>query len=325
MQKKKENYITCLKVLACLLITNSHCREIYPYFFLAIGGSFGNAIFFIISGFCLSNIRLSFGQWYFKRAKRILFPLLLISGFNFWFITDRFTRPFSVGILIDFINSYWFVFAILIYYIIFYFIFSSHQIKWQGYSLIIYCIGYLMFYLLNFQSNTFWVEPEGFHFFKVYFYFGIFLLGGIISQNLNLIEGKINKKRKKTLYMLLLIMSVACGSWGLLYAILLLAHRLYSVQFLIQFFVCLFTVAIFLICNTLKKSFTLSSPLLNPLINGIGDSTLEIYLVQVTFIKCALDFPFPINWSIFWGIALMGGTLLHQLVIFIRSKFIVEK
>ncbi len=325
MQKKKENYITCLKVLACLLITNSHCREIYPYFFLAIGGSFGNAIFFIVSGFCLSNIRLSFGQWYFKRAKRILFPVILISGVNLWFITDRFTRHFSMGILTDFVNSYWFVFAILIYYIIFYFIFSSSQIKWQKYSLVIYCIGYLLFYLLNFQTDTFWVEPEGFHFFKVYFYFGVFLLGGIISQNLNFIKNRINQNRKKILYILLLIMIVSFGSWGLLYAILLLIHRLYSIQFLIHFFVSLFTVAIFLICSTVKDSFTISSRIANTLINQIGDSTLEIYLVQVTFVKCVLVFQFPINWIIFWMIALIGGSLLHEFVIFIRSKFVVEK
>ena len=120
-------------------------------------------------------------------------------------------------------------------------------------------------------------------------------------------------------------MIVSFGCWGVLYTFLLVLHKLYSVQFLVQMLVGLFTVAIFLICNILKESFTISSDIFNTLVNRISDSTLEIYLVQVTFIKCAFGFPFPINWIIFWMIALIGGSLLHQFVILIRSKFVVEK
>lgn len=52
LEKKKNNYIQCLKFIACILITNSHC--IYPKTshtiaaatsLLQIGGGWGNALF----------------------------------------------------------------------------------------------------------------------------------------------------------------------------------------------------------------------------------------------------------------------------------------
>ena len=58
MAEKKKYYIFELaKFLACLMIINSHCRGLYPLQYLAIGGAFGNGIFFILSGYFNCNIK----------------------------------------------------------------------------------------------------------------------------------------------------------------------------------------------------------------------------------------------------------------------------
>ena len=51
-------FIYLLKALASILITNSHLGNMYPSEFMALGGSFGNGLFFFcISGFLLVNIK----------------------------------------------------------------------------------------------------------------------------------------------------------------------------------------------------------------------------------------------------------------------------
>ena len=71
-KKYKDNRIVVLRFLACLLITNSHCGDLYPISLLAIGGGQGNVIFFVLSGYCLANINIGFREWIKKRANRIL-------------------------------------------------------------------------------------------------------------------------------------------------------------------------------------------------------------------------------------------------------------
>lgn len=46
-------FIDYLKTVAVLLVINSHFDCLYPIPALATGGAMGNALFFIVSGFCL--------------------------------------------------------------------------------------------------------------------------------------------------------------------------------------------------------------------------------------------------------------------------------
>lgn len=84
------DFIIVLKVLACFLITNSHCRDIYPWYFLAIGGGFGNSIFFAVSGYCLAVIGQEFGAWYRKRCKRLIPALALAICMDLVFVEGVF-------------------------------------------------------------------------------------------------------------------------------------------------------------------------------------------------------------------------------------------
>ena len=63
--------IAWLRILAMILITNSHFGGIYPKSSMAFGGLLGNIIFFAVSGYCLADIKEPFGKWYPKRLLRI--------------------------------------------------------------------------------------------------------------------------------------------------------------------------------------------------------------------------------------------------------------
>ena len=69
--KVRYNFIPYLKTLAVLLVINSHLDAYYPHSALATGGALGNALFFVVSGFCLADIHDKFDKWYFYRVLKI--------------------------------------------------------------------------------------------------------------------------------------------------------------------------------------------------------------------------------------------------------------
>ncbi|MCD8012204.1 MAG: acyltransferase [Lachnospiraceae bacterium] len=72
-------FITWLRCLAAMLITNAHYTGIYPTDLIANGGLIGDILFFAVSGYCLTNIRTGFWKWYGKRISRILPAVILIT------------------------------------------------------------------------------------------------------------------------------------------------------------------------------------------------------------------------------------------------------
>ena len=89
-----------LRILAIILIVNSHLRGIWPLPQLAFGGHLGNSIFYFLSGFglTLSQLRqpLEAGAWYKKRFAKILISLLVIITL------------LSIGDLQRFLNYLWY-------------------------------------------------------------------------------------------------------------------------------------------------------------------------------------------------------------------------
>ena len=61
-QKSKLSLLLFLKAIACLLILNSHCRDIYPIMFLGSRWRLRKRAVFCVIGFCLVNIQQSFFQ-----------------------------------------------------------------------------------------------------------------------------------------------------------------------------------------------------------------------------------------------------------------------
>lgn len=77
--------LSTLRILAVLLIVNSHLHLFYEYKYLATGGAIGNAIFFFISGiglsYSLAKNKINYFTWVKKRYLRIYPKLIIIVLF----------------------------------------------------------------------------------------------------------------------------------------------------------------------------------------------------------------------------------------------------
>lgn len=108
-----------------------HRGDLYPISLLAIGGEQGNVIFFVLSGYCLANINIEFKEWIKKRVNRIL-PATLFFLLLRIIIIDRefvFSNTDFLVLIKRYVDLYWFVFTILLYYIILYFAINGQSIK----------------------------------------------------------------------------------------------------------------------------------------------------------------------------------------------------
>lgn len=312
MIKAKENkrFIFILKAIACLLITNSHCRALYPYFFLAIGGGFGNAIFLLVSGYCLAYPKYEFKKWYTLRQKRLLLPTLTVGAvailFNLRFLLE-------IGFLSSLkwlVDKYWFVFAIAIYYCIFYFVFKKKNKRIIVGALLthltVYCIAYLALIIAN--SNSFWIESDGFSPIKVFFYLGVMLFGGCLRIAED--EGLMTSLLRRGILFYLLLCAASFAIWVIIYFSIFVLGIGYVFQIVVPFSAAIFAFSFFKLCMLLEKIklFTRASDWVKPL----ADSTLEVYLVQVTLVSYCERLPFPLGLISFFASAIILGITLHK-------------
>ena len=243
-------FVVIFKALACLLILNSHCRDIYPIMFLAVGGGHGNALFFALSGFCLVNIQQPFFQWYWKRIRRILPISLLIAAVGaVGAVSQKRIAATGYGILTYCLNQYWFVWAILIYYIVYYFIFRWDPRKYGVITLVAHVIGYVILYLVAVNRQIFSVELEGFSPFKVYFYFSVFICGGLLRVYSDQI--RVHRSRSM-LAALVAVGGLSLVVWCTEYALIMIWNRSLALQCLIQISVVLFAAVAIMLGICLK-------------------------------------------------------------------------
>ena len=155
-------FITFLRALAAILITNAHYVGVYPTDLIANGGLLGDVLFFSVSGYCLYNIDLSFPKWYAKRIIRIYPAVFLITLiyllFGFYSLEEHnlfwwFVYP----------TYYHFVTSIMILYIPYYFIIKNKKIignKGEKIPIIILVslIVQLLFYLLLYDKSYYHID-----------------------------------------------------------------------------------------------------------------------------------------------------------------------
>lgn len=311
VSKKQIEFVVVLKAMACLLILNSHCRDIYPIMFLAVGGGHGNALFFILSGFCLVNVRQSFFQWYCKRIWRILPISLLIMIVGVITVNAQQGGAMSVYDVLKYsLNQYWFVCAILLYYIIYYFVFRYRPQKYGIAILIVHFIGYFVLYIFAVDKQAFSVELEGFSLFKVYFYFGIFVCGGLLRVYSSRIKEFCNRK---VLLILIVMGGLSILLWCVEYALIMIWNMAFEFQCLIQASVFIFSVVAVMIGICFEHRIEIPKGMKGHVIKVLSDCTLEIYLVQVTFKDYIVGLPFPCNWLAFVMGSIVMGMILHNM------------
>lgn len=312
--KKRNDYFQILKLLACVLISNSHCP--YPATSLSIGGAssifqigggWGNTIFFVISGFLVAGSNDDFIQWIKKRYIRII-PITIIMSL-FWYAIGTRELP----ILYFVFTCFWFVTAIVMYYPAVY-IFDKMK-KGHFWGFLLWISGYVVLYLSLYEKK-FFVEGAGFAWFKIYAFFGVILLGAAVK--------KYKEKLENISYILLIFGILASGLiWAAEYGAMIFWGKGYELQFIITVSRMLFAFCILLFAIKVDSDKPIKLKK-NSLINLIADSTLEVYLIQVSTLIWVEKIREPINVFVFWAIAIVGGTILHNLYKLFVSRVITR-
>jgi len=182
MRSKAINYLKCI---ATLLVINTHLTTLYPsrLGFLAWGGYFANSIFFFVSGYCLTNVNLTFPKWYWKRFVRVYAPYVVILPFLFF--AGSLNGWNWINIVMPF-DAYHFIPTILFLYCVFFFLTKLQQKTIIGYGK--QCLFFAAIALFYF---VFWFDKEHEHILQH------FTLIEMISYLIPMLLGGLAKRGKK--------------------------------------------------------------------------------------------------------------------------------
>lgn len=270
-----------IRVIAILLIINSHIDALVPIPFISTGGSLGNALFFILSGYGLTlsqkQNKLNWGKWIFKRIGK-LYSTLFIFNLIFFIPLSIYinkTNFLNFKIIIDtflFPSGFVFIKALIVFYIIGYPIIKYFSSRATKLVLLITLILHLVFYILTVDKSAFNIFSYENIPLLMLGWFSLFLFGICIAKDEILSRTKFNK-----FYLIALF-----GSLIAIYGQRLLIYNdiLGWAQIIQQYL-------LFLFCYTLifsSKTIVIRSSKLSQLIQYLSSITLEIYLVHVTLL-----------------------------------------
>lgn len=300
-------FIYWLKTIAAIFITNSHYADIWPIPRMAMGGHLGNCIYFLVSGFCLYQIKDTFPKWYAKRIVRIYPALWIIIALNLL------TGFFQIGSFSGFIHCffyptwYHFISSIMVLYILFY-LWRRLQNKTgldtsvaMTATLLVCVIVYLFF----FDKSYYHIDDVYENWVRFQFWASM-LLGARLREKYDEINPRISATH-----------------WGILAALLVayfggkvMVSRVQSfstMQFLSPLLLVMLTYTIALIAIKLEKSgfFALKTKL-NGIARFVSAITLEIYLGQNLIVSKLFWLPFPMNFVVVTVLILLLAWIAHQ-------------
>lgn len=295
-------YITWLKALAALLITNSHLGGIYPLESLATGGLLGNLIFFAVSGFCLYNIKLPFISWYWRRLTRIYPAVWCITALCIAVGTYHVSSWQHALQLFFYPTYYHFIASILILYVPFYFVARhanscSNPARFILTVVVLLTITYIFCYILAFDYSYYHIdtveEPM-----ILFAYFVAMLMGANFR-----IPSCTQQNRIVTVF--LLVASVAFYFYTK--KSIISGTILSSYQFINQISIICLLYGVLRSGKALNNFLEKSPRFLRKPAALLASVTLEVYLVQYLVIRSSIvtEAGFPISL-----ILVLGGIVL---------------
>lgn len=143
--------VDIVKAVSCIMIFLYHCNTILPgewKFLTLFGQDLGNNMFFMVSGFSLApSIDAApvnrFHLWYLKRLIRILPATALAYLLTYAAGYYSFRDPVQLFAVFIYPTLYWFITAILLFYIILFFIAKFTERKAQLIILLILAAVYM--------------------------------------------------------------------------------------------------------------------------------------------------------------------------------------
>lgn len=298
-------FIYLLKALASILITNSHLGNMYPSEFMALGGSFGNGLFFCISGFLLVNIKTDFASWYWGKIKRI-YPTVFAGAVILLLCGET-----VVGNIRDFVElfiyptKWWFVAAIVVFYILYYFIVKKQKDVIVSGSMFAVVVVYFVVYFTCMDIHSFSVEGKDLSLFKWIYYFFIMLMGAYMRK-------KTYSHDKKFRFFVLAAMAVVL--WGALRVIFLIYPAFLPSQFLTQFMVVIFVYAMMRFGMAMETEAKFRKLCQCRIVKMLSEITLEVYIVQMIVLPFCERLCFPVNIPVAYISVFAAAYVLHFII-----------
>lgn len=297
------DFIFIIKTIAILLIINSHMKPIYEGSLdkLAFGGAFGCALFFFCSGFTI-NIKENENFWKFiiKRLIRI-YPALWI----FLIVTQSYT------VWSDFFwyNRYWFLQAIIVFYILFYFV-KKYLIHYLKPIIIILAILYTVTYI-NIPHHDWIIDlPKEPHRITWIYYFIIMLIGLYLRNTTYDFNLNINNISKCIIFIICFI-----STYGLKF---ICQQKIVAMNWQVIFPLNLIIscIILYFTCNNIK----IKSSKILILTKFIASITLELYIVQFSCIYFSASYTYPFRFFLSLIIIFTTAVLLKKTTnIFIKG------
>ena len=316
--KKYFYFITLLRALAAIIITNAHYTGIYPSDIIANGGLLGDVIFFSVSGFCLASPRIPFRQWYPKRLWRI-YAVVWIATLAY-ILLGAWVVKNAIDAVKWFIHptKYHFIASITLLYIPLYFVAKYVGLNKKNYT--IAALGLLLVQLLLYFCVY---DKSYYHIDKVrepmieFLFFQSMLLGLYFRKQCTkglMTVGNSNwTGRKMTLWTILAVMLAMYFASKMLFVKCVSISEFQLLNQVVLFIALLF---MFRCAYTLEEKLKKRSDCwLWKIVVFLSDHTLEIYCVQYVIIDWVLNMglSFPLNWLVLTTAILLAATLLRWL------------
>lgn len=325
-------FITFLKALAAVLITNNHYTGIYPTDALAKGGMVGNILFFAVSGYLLYNVKLPFLRWYGKRLWRIYLPVVLVTG-TCMAIGLYQLKPGLVS-WHDFLLSvvgyqrlgkgtvtwwylyptyYHFVASIVVLYIPYYFCVKIQALRNNlGWLMLAIAVVWICAYFTVFDRSTNRILNTHDPFIRFMFMESM-LLGAWFRQN------DVNVRNKGSVWFP--ILAVVCfAAYVVLQGALARYKGLVTLQIVAPFVNLAILYFIFRTCAGYDSKLEKLPVFAKKFVTLLSDTTLEIYLVQFVLIRLFKPMHmFPVNWFLLTFSIIISAYITHIICGFIYS------
>ena len=297
-------FINYLKLIATLLITNSHFGDIWPVSAMASGGLLGNIIFFAVSGYLLFNIKEKFPKWFGKRFMRVYPAMAVFTLFAVaigQYSMNSFEKAFRLFVYpTNYVFLVWLIVCYCIYYIIMFFEKKNGKTLETVMSALF--VAWLLVYILFCDKSVYRVdnvsEP-----FILFLYLESMLLGSFFRKH---------KERFEKFSFVKLLAAVLC--FGVYLASKILVSRLpvlLNFQIVNQFVILItlyFTFALFVSMEQMLQKVPAK---LGACVRYISNITLQIYIVQFVIIEHFEKIVFPLNLAVVSGLIVAMASILY--------------
>lgn len=326
--------ISLLKVIAMILIFNSHADLLFPpkVQFLASGGAIGNELFFLAGGLLFRKKKSEkFSVFVLKRYIRLYIPTYLMSlvlfAVGYIHLTDF--RTFKeVFHLLIWPTQFWFVSAMFFIGIIHYFFIDTSVFE-KKYKFVIYSVSAMivifLVYFVAIPDKTIWIVEDAKLFdttiyFKCLYSFYVFSLGIYMRK----MKSECTKSNS-----LLALMSFG-GAFTLFYGFkYFLKENIIPMQFQIfsQFITIVVVITLYqFVCkmvDTINNGFLLGNI---KCVFVLSDITLESFLVQFQVIQrvSLLNVHFPLNYLLAMVIVICVSLMFKTIDSYL-SDLLIEK